>query len=134
MGMKIFTTLTFQEKGQRITEARTRVLHYVASRFSKAYTCIELAKLTKLNRSTVFRILTLLQKQKFLHKSGDRYYFCRVEDDNACHQAVICKKCGKYEEDPLYEHSHPKLKLFKIPNQVHEISAICRQCQYSSDK
>ncbi len=134
MGTRIFTTLTLQQKKQRVTEPREKVFHFIASKLSKAYTCAELAKLTKLNRSTVFRILTLLQKQKFLHKSGERYYFCRVEDDDACHQVVICEKCGKYEEDPLYEHAHPKLKFFKIPNQVHEISALCKTCQYTSAK
>lgn len=134
MGDRILTSLTLQNKGHRISKATDSVLHFVASKFSHAYTCLELTKLTKLSRGTVFRILTLLQKQKFLHKSGERYYFCRVEDDSACHQAVICEKCGKYEEAPLYEHAHPNLKFFKISNQVHEIAATCRQCQYTSAK
>ena len=133
MGTRILTNLYFKET-KRLSKEREKIIDLLTSKFSHAYTSLQIAERTKIHRGSVSRILTVLQKQKFLHKSGNRYYFCRVEDDSACHQAVICEKCGKYEETPLYEHAHPNLKFFKISSQLHEIAAICRQCQYTSAK
>ncbi len=131
MGRKYLTDVGLRNRGYRITEGRNKIMEIFSPANARAYTCKEITKKTALDQSTVFRILEMLKKEKFLHKSPlmNRYYLCGVEDEQVCHQAVICETCGKFEENPLYEHAHPKLKKFSIRPQNHELLATCNLCK-----
>lgn len=128
MFKRAFLIEKLQSRGYRATEERRKIMDAIS--IYRAVKVSEVAKISELDRVTVHRNLELMEKENFLHKSPSHsaYFFCTIDDDEICHMAIICKKCKMVEERALEEHKHPNSKKFKIPRQIHELSALCNNC------
>ncbi len=93
---------TLKEKGFRLTRPRRLILDYIHER-GDHLTAEEIlsyvqAELPKVNKSTVYRTLQVLEKNGsiFTSRSSDRTLYHHAEHKH--HYHLICRTCGKIIE------------------------------------
>ncbi|MBN1691486.1 MAG: transcriptional repressor [Dehalococcoidia bacterium] len=90
---------TLKKKGLRLTKPRRVILDYIHDN-SEHITAEEIIKhvhqrLPRVNKSTVYRTLELLEKKQcvFKSESQDRAIYHHAEEGH--HHHLICSKCGR---------------------------------------
>ena len=89
--------------GIRVTAVRTLIWREVRHGFSDAFNLADLeAKLPTVDRSTLFRTLTLLTDAHLLHEIDDgsgtqKYCVCHLDDTRHCagHVHLTCLRCHR---------------------------------------
>jgi len=91
--------VTLKEKGLRLTKPRRVILDYIHDK-SEHITAEEIIthvhkKLPRVNKSTIYRTLDLLEKKQCVFKSESpgRTIYHHAEEGH--HHHLICNKCGR---------------------------------------
>jgi len=134
--MSCYTTL--KKKGLRLTQPRRLILDYIHDR-GDHLTAEEIishvhVKYPRINKSTIYRTLELLEKNECVFKSEsmDRTIYHHAEVGH--HHHLVCSKCGKTIEcdDNLFktvEKSLAKRYGFKVDFKHLVMSGLCKECK-----
>lgn len=134
--MSCFTTL--KEKGLRLTQPRRVILGYVHDK-GDHLTAEEIihfvhGKYPRVNKSTIYRTLELLERNKCVFKSEsmDRTIYHHAEEGHYHH--LVCSKCGKTvdcEEDIFapVERVLREKHGFQIDFKHVVMSGLCEKCK-----
>ena len=130
--------ITLKEKGLRLTQPRRVILDYIHDK-GDHLTADEIItfvhrKYPRVNKSTVYRTLELLEKSDCVFKSESMNGTIYHHAEEGHHHHLVCRKCGKIiacEEDvflPL-EKSLLKKYGFQINFKHMVISGVCEECK-----
>ncbi len=119
-----------QSHGVRLTAIRLMILKSIRQ-FNGAFSFEELsAILDTVDRSTIFRTLSIFEKSKLIHKFEDGLGNSRYCLLVCNHVHVSCKRCGKTYCLPIQ--AYPQLALpenFEVEDINYVITGYCRECQ-----
>jgi Fur family ferric uptake transcriptional regulator len=130
--------ITLKEKRLRLTQPRRLILDYIHDN-GDHLTAEEIinyvhARFPRINKSTIYRTLDLLEKNECVFKSEsmERTIYHHAEEGH--HHHLVCSKCGKTIEcdDYLFrpvEKSLAKRYGFKVDFKHLVISGLCRECK-----
>lgn len=133
--MSCFTTL--KKKGLRLTQPRRVILSYIHDK-GDHLTAEEIisyvhGKSPRINKSTIYRTLELLEKNECVFKSEfmDHTIYHHAEEGH--HHHLVCSKCGKtidYEETIFkpVEKSLLEKHGFQIDFKHIVMSGVCGEC------
>ena len=101
--MEISDEQVLDNAGIRVTAVRLLVWRQIRNGFHDAFSLADLeAKLPTVDRSTLFRILTLLSEAHLLHHIDDgsgsqKYCVCHLDDTRHCqgHVHLTCSQCHR---------------------------------------
>jgi len=126
-----------KEKGLRLTQPRRAILDFIHDR-GDHLTAEEIinhvhGKFPRVNKSTVYRTLELLEKNEcvFKSESNDRSIYHHAEEGH--HHHLVCSKCGKTIDcsEDLFapvEKSLGKKYGFNVNFKHVVISGLCENC------
>lgn len=128
-------------RGHRITEARKAIVELLYfSKLPQSATEI-LKKLKdkslKLNKTTVYRELEFLTKEKIAYSIllGDNITRYELIDDDNHHHHLVCTNCDKIQDIQMdndldnIENKITKTLNFKVNHHNLEFFGLCKQCQ-----
>ena len=134
--MSCFATL--KRKGLRITQPRKAILDFIHDK-GDHLTAEEIidhvhGKLPRVNKSTIYRTLDLLEKNECVFKSEYRDRTIYHHADEGHHHHLVCSKCGKTidcQEDLFapVEKSLGKEYGFNADFKHVVISGLCGNCR-----
>jgi len=138
--MSCFATL--KRKGLRITQPRKAILDFIHDK-GDHLTAEEIIdhvheKLPRVNKSTIYRTLELLEKNECVFKSEYRDRTIYHHADDGHHHHLVCRKCGKTidcQEDLFapVEKSLGKEYGFNADFKHVVISGLCGNCRNKTD-
>ena len=124
------------QAGVRVTAVRLMIWRHVRHEFSDAFSLADLeALMPTVDRSTLFRTLTLLTEAHLLHEIDDgtgkqKYCRCRCEDDGHLnHIHFSCVRCGKTY--CLMDYAIPRVDLPEgfVPDDIeYVVKGLCPSC------
>jgi Fur family transcriptional regulator, ferric uptake regulator len=129
---------TLKEKGLRITQPRRVILDYIHDK-GDHLTAEEIisyvhGKYPRINKSTIYRTLELLEKNEcvFKSQSNDRIIYHHAEEGH--HHHLVCRKCGQTvdcEEDIFtpVERFLAEKHGFKIDFKHIVMCGLCQKCR-----
>lgn len=129
---------TLKEKGLRLTHPRRLILDYIHDN-ADHLTAEEIisyvhVKQPRINKSTIYRTLELLEKNECVFKSEsmDRVIYHHAEEGH--HHHLVCSKCGKTIEcdDNLFrpvEKSLLRRYGFKVDFKHLVVNGLCEECK-----
>ena len=137
MHLDISDEQVLDNAGIRLTAVRLLIWRKVRHGFSDAFSLADLeTALPTVDRSTIFRTLTLLTDAHLLHGIDDgsgsqKYCVCHLDDTRHCHGHVhlTCRKC--HRTCCLNNVRIPAVPLpagFQIEEAEYIIKGICPQC------
>jgi len=134
--MSCFTTL--KKKGLRITQPRRVILGYIHDR-GDHLTAEEIIgyvhrKFPRVNKSTIYRTLELLEKSECVFKSDSMGGTIYHHAEEGHHHHLVCRKCGKTvdcEENifALVEKALREKHGFRIDFKHVVMSGLCEGCK-----
>lgn len=129
-----------KEKGYRLSEPRRVVLEILSDHIHSFLTAEEIYFLArkrneKINRSTVYRNIEILDQEKLIHKSIKKDGTTRIKllCSAEHHHHMICDQCGKIIIYPkcdlqIYQ-EFAKEHGFILTGHVLELHGLCEDCQ-----
>ncbi len=123
--------------GVRLTAVRLLIWRTVRHQCSDAFSLADLEELLPtVDRSTLFRTLTLLTEAHLLHEIDDgsgsqKYCVCHLDDTRHCHGHVhlTCKKCHRtFCLTNVHIPSVPLPEGFQMEEAEYVVKGICSQC------
>lgn len=133
--------ITLKKKGFRLTQPRRLILDYIHDKGGHL-TAEEIIsyvheKSPRINKSTIYRTLELLEKNAcvFKSESRDRAIYHHAEEGH--HHHLVCKRCGKTIEcaDDLFtpvEKSLAEKYGFRVDFRHLVMSGLCEECKSKS--
>lgn len=129
-----------QQRGERLTALRRRVLELVCQKPSPVGAYGLLDELRKERRSaappTVYRVLDFLQQQGLIHRLATNNTFMACAHPQLPHAGVflVCNRCEQVQELHTNAVSHvvgeiAQNQQFQVQQQTVEVSGLCRDCQ-----
>ena len=125
------------QAGIRLTAVRLLVWRTVRHGFADAFSLADLeSALPTVDRSTLFRTLTLLTGAHLLHEIDDgsgsqKYCVCHLDDTRQClgHVHLTCKQCHKtYCLTNIHIPSVPLPTGFQLEEAEYIVKGVCPQC------
>lgn len=143
MHLDISDEQSLDNAGIRVTANRLLIWRKVRHSFSGAFSLADLeAALPTIDRSTLFRTLTLLSEAHLLHDIDDgsgsqKYCVCHVDDTRNCmgHVHLTCRNC--HRTSCLTNVRIPPVPLPEgfLPEETEYIvKGICAECAKKSNK
>jgi Fur family ferric uptake transcriptional regulator len=137
--MSCYTTL--KEKGLRLTQPRRLILDYIHNKgdhlTAEGIISYVHEKSHRINKSTIYRTLELLEKNECVFKSEsmDRIIYHHAEEGH--HHHLVCGRCGKTidcEEDIFapVEKSLAEKYGFHVDFRHLVMSGLCEECKSKS--
>ena len=123
--------------GIRVTAVRLLIWRKIRHGFSDAFSLADLeAALPTVDRSTIFRTLTLLSEAHLLHDIDDgsgsqKYCVCHLDDTRQCfgHVHLTCRSCHRtFCLKDVHIPSVPLPAGFQIEEAEYVVKGICPQC------
>lgn len=123
--------------GIRVTAVRLMVWHAIRHDFHDAFSLADLeAKLPTVDRSTLFRTLTLLTDAHLLHDIDDgtgmqKYCVCHLDDTRHCegHVHLTCRLCSRTFCLTNVRIPHvPLPEGFRMEEAEYIVKGICAEC------
>ncbi len=119
-----------QLHGIRVTAIRLMILKCIR-RFSGAFSFEEVSGgLDTVDRSTIFRSLSLFERSGLIHKFEDGLGHSKYCLLVCSHAHVSCKRCGKTFCQPIQ--AYPQVTLpenFEIEDINYVVTGLCQDCQ-----
>ena len=137
MHLEISDQQVLDNAGIRLTAVRLLIWRTVRHEFSDAFSLADLeTALPTVDRSTLFRTLTLLTESHLLHEIDDgtgsqKYCVCHLDDTRHClgHVHLTCKQCHKtYCLQNVHIPSVPLPAGFQLEEAEYVVKGICPQC------
>lgn len=128
---------TLQQAGIRVTAVRLLVWHYIRNNYTDAFSLNDLEiGLKTVDRSTIFRTLTLLNEAHLLHEIDDgsgsqKYCVCHHDDTRHCtgHVHLSCRLCHRtYCLPNIRIPSVPLPEGFAVEETEYVVKGICANC------
>ena len=129
---------SLQQAGIRITAVRLLIWHYIRNNLAEAFSLADLESgLPTVDRSTLFRMLTLLNEAHLLHEIDDgsgsqKYCVCQHDDTRHCtgHVHLSCKLCHHtYCLPNVRIPAVPLPEGFEAEETEYVVKGICANCQ-----
>ena len=123
--------------GIRVTAVRMLIWKKVRHHFSDAFNLADLeAALPTIDRSTLFRMLTLLTEKHLLHEIDDgsgthKYCVCHLDDTRHCqgHVHLSCRVCHRtYCLTNVHIPPVPLPSGFQWEEAEYVVKGVCQQC------
>jgi len=138
MHLNLSDEQTLDNAGIRITANRLLIWRQVRHGFGDAFSLADIeSKLPTIDRSTIFRTLTLLTEAHLLHEIDDgtgtqKYCICHHDDTRQCmgHVHLTCRKC--HHTYCLTNIQIPQVALPEgfLPEETeYVVKGICARCQ-----
>lgn len=126
-----------RSKGYKITKARSAILEILLEDLkphdASSIILDLLAKKVKVNKTTVYRELDFLIKEKLVRQvflSGNKSHF-EINQEN-CHHHIVCLECGDIADVTINEQKIismiEKSTKFKVNEHEIEFSGLCDKC------
>ena len=134
---------TLLNAGIRLTAVRLMVWQQIRHAFTDAFSLADLeAALSTVDRSTLFRTLTLFTESHLLHEIDDgsgaqKYCVCHLDDTRQCqgHVHLTCRIC--HNTYCLTNTSIPQVPLpegFHVEETEYIVKGICSRCAQKAAK
>jgi Fur family ferric uptake transcriptional regulator len=134
--MSCYTTL--KKKGLRLTQPRRLIMDYIHDR-GDHITAEEIisyvhVKFPRINKSTIYRTLELLEKNECVFKSESRERTIYHHAEEGHHHHLVCNRCGKTIEcaDDIFtpvEKSLAERYSFRVYFRHLVMSGFCEECR-----
>lgn len=134
--MSCFTTL--KERGLRLTRPRRVILDYIHDK-GEHLTAEEIinhvhAKFPRINKSTIYRTLELLEKTGCVYKSESMNHNIYHHAEEGHHHHLVCRQCGKTVEceEDIFEPLERMLlekRGFQIDFKHVVMNGLCNRCR-----
>jgi Fur family transcriptional regulator, ferric uptake regulator len=129
--------VTFKKQGYRITQPRKMILDYIHDRGNNI-TAEDIIshvhkQLPNVNKSTVYRTLETLEKNRCIYRSEYMNRTIYHHSDDSHHHHLVCRRCGKTIEcdDILFENVEKLIAGkygFRIDLNHLVIDGLCDKC------
>ena len=135
--LEISDEQTLDNAGIRVTAVRLMVWRPIRHGFSDAFSLADVEKaLPTVDRSTLFRTLTLFASVHLLHDIDDgtgmqKYCVCHFDDTRQCdgHVHLTCRKCNRtYCLTSIRIPHVPLLHVFVMEGEEYIVKGICAEC------
>ena len=137
MHLDISDEQVLDNAGIRVTAVRLMVWREIRHGFHDAFSLSDLeAKLPTVDRSTLFRTLTLLADAQLLHDIDDgtgsqKYCVCHLDDTRHCqgHVHLTCRKCHRtFCLTNVHIPPVPLPSGFEVEEAEYVVKGICAEC------
>lgn len=137
MHLDISDEQVLDNAGIRVTAVRLMVWRQIRHGFNDAFSLADLeAKMPTVDRSTLFRTLTLLTDAHLLHDIDDgtgsqKYCVCHLDDTRHCqgHVHLTCRECHRTSCLPnVHIPSVPLPTGFEPEETEYVVKGICADC------
>ena len=131
------------QAGVRVTAVRLMIWRHVRHEFADAFSLADLeGRMPTVDRSTLFRTLTLLTEAHLLHEIDDgqgaqKYCVCHHDDTRHCqgHVHLTCRNCHRtYCLPNVRIPSVPLPQGFQVEETEYVVKGICPRCAEKNAK